>query len=176
MNPTVAQLAQNIKQGGGFIPSWYSPQVRKPDPFGGSMVEHALGNMPFSRVTSTGRQVFDPRKPILQKLAGLGIGAGMTTVSPYQQRRARQEALNQLMKATDFANEFSQVYMDKEKLLKRRQDARIPAGGELSSLPGEFSFPAMLMAEQRRLNRAGKDAKAAARERKEQKFSDYYQS
>ena len=176
LNPMVAQLRENIKQGGGFIPSWETGQFEKPDPFGGQNLETTISNMPISRGLSFGRQMFDPRKSLLEKGVAAFTGIGQTTLSPYQMRRARERAIDQLVQNAGIASKFQNINIDKEKLLKQRQAARIGAGTELSALPGRFSMPAILIAEQRRLRREGKEYRDEARQRREQKFRDYVSS
>ena len=176
LNPTLAQLRENIKQGGGFIPSWETGQFEKPDPMGGQILETTVSNLPFSRIASFARQMFDPRKSILEKGIGAFTGLGQTTLSPYQMRRARQKAIDEMKIDAGIADPFRTVNIDKEKLLKQRQGARIPFGTDLDALPGRFSLPALLIAEERRLRREGREYREKARDRREQKFRDYVSS
>ena len=173
LNPTIAQLRANIAQGGGFIPSWETGQFEKPDPFGGQIVETTVGNLPISRGLSFARQMLDPRKSWLEKGVSAFTGLGQTTLSPYQMRRARQKAIEQLVTNAGIGDKFQNINIDKEKLLKQRQDARIAAGTELDALPGRFSMPALLIAEQRRLRREGKEFRDKARQQREEQFRNY---
>ena len=113
-NPTIAQTVQNIKRGGGFIPSWDTGQTKKPDPiFGMPLLEHAAMNSPFSRYFSTARMALDPRKSIMEKLVNLTTGVKTTTLSDYQQRKAEKDVLGK-----NFGESFASQYVDRIKLLE----------------------------------------------------------
>lgn len=125
LNPPIGQALENIR-------TTITGDVRKAVPVGTNVLdmvgaseavkeiprafEYAIGASPFSRVVSTVRQSFDPRKKWWEKLMNTLTGAKVITVSPERIAAIRSEALDNAMREVHGSTQFSIVGIPEDAL------------------------------------------------------------
>lgn len=185
LHPSVSQTFKNVKDL-ALSPFVDIPeQTERLDPALGSIfgtgLETAIGNTPAARYLSQIRQLTDRRKlpskedkwqEKLRKIAVMGgstmFGPSVTTLSPYQLRSARQQAIGNMVNLEDIpSSQFTKSNIDKMKLVREMQSGRIPGGTPLDQLPERYRNAAIAIAEDKRLNR---ERRQYGKERKAERF------
>ena len=108
MDPLLGRTLSNVGQTVGLYDS--QRPVRTP-----KLAELVIANSPASRVLSTTRQLFDPRKGVLSRAVNFGTGFKVSSVSPAAQDRELRIKAESLMRELG-GRSFERVYIPDEEL------------------------------------------------------------
>jgi hypothetical protein len=111
LDPTLGRLASNVKD------TLTGQQTKRAKPFGGSLTEALVSNTPLSRLTTTARQLADPRKGLGTKALNALTGMRVTDVSPGAKDAVKREAIMNLMRELG-GSQFVRPYFPKEQVAK----------------------------------------------------------
>lgn len=115
LDPTIGRILANVTGSKGAI--------RYP---GDWAVEGLNGMLPTSRLTTTVRQVTDPRKSLSAKALSNLTGLKITTVSPQQQERTLRRKLEEVARSLG-GRTFEQIYFPKGKEYTGQAKERVEA-------------------------------------------------
>lgn len=105
---------------------------------GSRALETAVGLTPYSRVTTTLRQLTDPRKDIRTKLSNTLTGFKFTDVSPQQKERTIKRRLEEAAKSLG-ARTFEQVYIPQGQSQSQQAKEKLDAYMEIIRALGKES-------------------------------------
>lgn len=120
LDPTLGRLAANVA--GGSPEDYKIPRS----------IEAIVGNSPLARIATTGRQLTDPRKSILDKALNLVTGVRQSNVSEANRDAILREKASELMRQLG-AKEFTRTYFP-EDLLKKMSEGGAATAQELEAL------------------------------------------
>ena len=167
LSPQLGQLLANLRQR-----VTGEEQFRTPDPVGGYWFENLVSNTPLSRGLGVASRALDPRDP-WSKLPSFFLGPKVTTLSPYQLRKARSDALKELLRQQGTGGEMEIPYIDKQRLAEEVQRDRINTT-ELSAMPDRYRIAALAAMEEKRIREMGKESRATRRREKMARLSNPY--
>lgn len=115
LDPTIGRILANV--------TGSQDAVRYP---GDWVVENVNSMLPTSRLTTTARQLTDPRKSLGGKLLNTFTGMKVTTVSPQQQERTLRRKLEEVARSLG-GRTFEQIYFPESKTYTGEAKERVEA-------------------------------------------------